>query len=391
MNLVNRPKILIVCDYYLPGFVSGGGLRSIVNLVGRLGDRFDFWIITRDHDSDGKTYKNVFQNEWNTLGNAQVLYLTRDGIKLSKIRELIFNVKPDSIYINSVFSRLSIFVLLLKKLKFIRNINLILAPEGELSKGALQLKAKKKHVFLTLAKKIGLYNEIIWKTTSDLEKKEVEVLVGYKGKIFIAPNMPPRHYLENYQQEMKPQKKVGFARLVFVSRYMQKKNFKWLLENLQGIEGDLEIDIYGPLEDEIYWKKSLQIIEKLPANIQIKYQGVLTYDKVVTTLFEYQFFILPTLGENFGHVFLEALAAGCPLIISDRTPWLNLTEKQIGWDIPLESPNKWVETINQCIKLNDMQYQEMSSKARSFSNEWLMNPEVEEGNIKVLEFSVKPN
>ena len=54
-------------------------------------------------------------------------------------------------------------------------------------------------------------------------------------------------------------------------------------------------------------------------------------------LFEYHFFILPTLGENFGHVFIEALAAGCPLIISNRTPWLELEKKGIGWDIPLEN------------------------------------------------------
>jgi glycosyltransferase involved in cell wall biosynthesis len=41
-------------------------------------------------------------------------------------------------------------------------------------------------------------------------------------------------------------------------------------------------------------------------------------------MFEYDFFVLPTIGENFGYVFLEALAAGCPLITSDRTPWTTL-------------------------------------------------------------------
>ncbi len=105
-------------------------------------------------------------------------------------------------------------------------------------------------------------------------------------------------------------------------------------------------------------------------------------------LFDYHFFLLPTLGENFGHVFLEALAAGCPLIISDRTPWLNLEEKQIGWDLPLEKPEKWNEVINYCIALGGEDYTKMSGSAREFSDRWLADPKVIEDNAEVLEFSL---
>ena len=45
----SKPKILVLSDYYLPGYKSGGGMRTIVNMVERLRDRFDFYIITRDH------------------------------------------------------------------------------------------------------------------------------------------------------------------------------------------------------------------------------------------------------------------------------------------------------------------------------------------------------
>lgn len=383
-----KNKILIICDYYLPGYQSGGGLRTIVNTVERLKNRFDFFIITRDNDGDGIIYTTVKIDEWNNTENAQVYYLSQKNLKISKLRELIYEVKPHSIYINSVFSRLSIYVLILNKLKALTHFNIILAPEGELSPGALQVKSPKKKSFLNFSKTVGLFKNIIWKTTSELEKREVEKIKGSGGEIFIAPNMPPQHFYEEYRQEQKPAKFPGEAKMVFLSRYMKKKNFKWLLEHLSGIRGNLVIDIYGPLEDEAYWRESLAIIKTYPDNIKVEYKGVVYNEEVVSTLFNYHFFLLPTLGENFGHVFLEAAAAGCPLIISDRTPWLNLEEKQIGWDLPLEKPEEWNKIINYCLALDGLSYAKMSGNARRFSDRWLADSKVIEDNAEVLEFSL---
>ncbi|MDQ3374616.1 MAG: group 1 family glycosyltransferase, partial [Acidobacteriota bacterium] len=107
-----------------------------MNMVERLGDEFDFEIITLDHDGDKISYKDVRVNDWNKVGNAKVYYLSQNTVLISKLHKLINETKPDSIYINSIFSRLSIFVLILKKFKLISDIKIILAPEGELSKGA---------------------------------------------------------------------------------------------------------------------------------------------------------------------------------------------------------------------------------------------------------------
>ncbi|MGI8639528.1 MAG: glycosyltransferase family 4 protein [Pyrinomonadaceae bacterium] len=372
----------------MPGYKSGGSLRTIVNMVERLGNRFDFWIITLDHDGDGVQYKNVKINEWNKVEKAKVFYLSKDNVKISKMRELIRQTRPASIYLNSVFATLSVFVLLLRKLSLIPRLSIILAPEGELSDGALQLKPRKKRVFLKTAKTLGLHRNLIWKTTSEFEKYEAERVKGNGGQIFIAPNLPSRMFLEDYRQELKPEKIVGEVKMVFLSRFMRKKNFNWLLELLGGIKGNLIIDIYGNLEDGVYWKEALRLIKKLPENISVEYKGSISHDKVVKTIFEYHFFILPTLGENFGHVFIEALAAGCPLIISNRTPWRDLEKKRIGWDIALEEPDKWQKVINDCIYLADKNYSNLSSQARKFAVNWLDDPQVEEATLRVLESSL---
>ncbi len=49
-TMADRPKILIICDYFLPGFESGGAMRTLVNMIDRFSDRFDFRVVTRDHD-----------------------------------------------------------------------------------------------------------------------------------------------------------------------------------------------------------------------------------------------------------------------------------------------------------------------------------------------------
>jgi glycosyltransferase involved in cell wall biosynthesis len=89
------------------------------------------------------------------------------------------------------------------------------------------------------------------------------------------------------------------------------------------------------------------------------------------------------LSENFGHVMVEALSAGCPLIISDRTPWRDLETKHIGWDLPLDSL-KWKETLNRAIEMEADEYETMSKAAREFAVRWLNDEAMEQATADLL-------
>ncbi len=385
-----KPVILIFADYYLPGYKSGGGMRTIVNMVDRLKDSYDFRIVTRDHDGKpvNEKYTDVKINDWNDVRGAKVFYLSSGLSKFSKIRELILQVKPDSIYLNSFFADIGIFAVLLRKLKLVPYTNIILAPCGELSAGALSFSSGKKNFYKNLTQLARLYKDIIWKASTELEKEEIKLLKPKKAKYIIAPDMPPKHIYENYNQNLKPEKNIGEVKMVFLSRINRKKNLKWLFENLTEINGELIIDIYGPLEDIDHWNKCLPIIEKLPTNIKVNIKGSIPHDEVLDVLLKYHFFIMPTLGENFGHIFLEAMASGCPLIISNKTPWRDLESKSIGWDLPLENAKIWNDLINQCILMDQTEYKNLSANSRQFIVEWLSNEEIEKNTIKVLEAGI---
>jgi glycosyltransferase involved in cell wall biosynthesis len=383
---IARPRILVICDYYLPGFESGGAMRTLVNMVDRLSDRFDFCIVTRDHDGplDRTPYQTVKIDDWNEVGSARVFYLSRANIGLRRIRKIVAEVGPDIIYVNSFFSPLTVAVLTLRRLGRLDRTPVVLAPEGEFSPGALTVRSLKKALYLRIAKSLHLLQNVIWKTASETEADDVRRLFPSARNIFVAPNLPPRHILAGYDQGSKPEKHPGRARFVFLSRYARKKNFNWLLELLSGVQGALEIDIWGPIEDPDYWKQAQELMADLPPNIRLEYCGTVRNEDVPDTLFGYHFFVLPTLGENFGHVFIEALAAGCPILVSDRTPWRQLVEKRVGWDIPLESPDAWISAINDSLRMGDDEFGIMSRAARQFAAEWLASPDLDRANVEVL-------
>jgi glycosyltransferase involved in cell wall biosynthesis len=385
-----KKKILVFCDYYLPGYKCGGGMRTIANMVDRLGDRYDFFVVARDHDGprDLIPYESVDFNNWNQIGNANVYYVPKNKINFVSFRKFISDVEPGAIYLNSIFGKPTRVILLLKKLGLITQ-KVILAPEGELSLGAIANKPIKKKTFLAANRIARLYDAIIWKVCSEMEKDEVELLKGIGGEIFIAPNMSPSIILPNYQQAKKPKKNSGELKLVFLSRFARKKNFKWFLENISKVIGKLEVDIIAPIEDEDYWQECLEVIATLPKNIKITHVGSVPYEHALEKLIGYHFFLLPTLGENFGHVFIEGLSAGCPIIASDRTPWLNLKEKGIGWDLPLENPELWLNTINYCINMNQDEYSKLSIQSRSYALNWLSDSSHEKATENVLKSALK--
>lgn len=386
--IMTKKTVLIIADYYLPGYKSGGTTRTIVNMVERLQKYFDFKILTRDHDGpeDKTQYKNVKVNDWNDLKNSKVFYLSKEYRKLNKIGKLISDIDPDCIYVNSCFSTLTIMVLLLKKLDKIKNYPLIIAPEGELDKGALSLKSFKKKTYLRLTNLIGLYQNIVWKAAGSQEIEDVKILQKKGDEVFLAPNMPPYQMFVEYEQEKKSVKMKNSVNFVFLSRFSKKKNFNWFLETIKKSAGNIFIDVYAPIEDEEYWEKCQKIIAELPANVHVKYKGELKYEKVIETLFKYHFFVLPTLGENFGHVFLEALAAGCPVLTSDRTPWKNLNEKNIGWDLPLEHSALWQDIVSKCVEMGNEEYEKMSADSRKYAEDWLSDIRQETATKKVLDF-----
>jgi glycosyltransferase involved in cell wall biosynthesis len=124
------------------------------------------------------------------------------------------------------------------------------------------------------------------------------------------------------------------------------------------------------IKTEAYLKECEDIIKKLPSNINVNIAGEIPSHLIKEKLQENDFFILPTLGENFGHAIYEALSSGTPVIISDKTPWRNLEQHKAGWDISLNKPEKFIKVLNKCAAMDNDEYQEWRNGAYNFAKKY---------------------
>jgi glycosyltransferase involved in cell wall biosynthesis len=80
---------------------------------------------------------------------------------------------------------------------------------------------------------------------------------------------------------------------------------------------------------------------------------------------------LPTRGENFGHAILDALAAGVPVLISDKTPFENLEHHGAGWSFPLSEHGPFVERIEAVAAMGGDERFRLRTGARRLA-EWII-------------------
>ena len=359
--MLNKSKILIFIDWYKPGFKAGGPIRSISNLVDYLFDKVDLYIVTRDSDYlDNTPYKGVQSNQWNSVNGANVYYLSAKKTSYSNIKKLITDINPNIIYCNSLYSLyFSLIPIFIAKKKGIKNI---LAVRGMLSEGSLGVKNTKKKIFIAISKLIGLFNKSVFHATNQDEKKDIEKTF-FKATIKVAQNLPEKKELPHIPKK----KDINALRLVFIGRIAPEKNTLYALECLKNVNQNVLFDIYGPIYSEEYWNKCKLIINQLPDNIVVNYKGVLNHYNIDDTLKNYHALFLPSTGENFGHIIIESMINSCIPLISDRTPWRDLENKNIGFDIPLDNNLLFAKTIERMALMDYHELNKLTSNAHQYA------------------------
>lgn len=338
-------KILIIMTGFFPGQKFGGPPVSVDNFCTLLSEE-DYYIVTRNHDMGESTpYQNINEG-WNKRDNCNVLYLSDKDYKYNRFIQIVDEIKPDIIYLQGLFQNCIIPCLILAKKK---NIPVMLAPRGELCSGAFKKKYKKVPYIMFL-KLFSLLDKIHFQSTSDEETEGIMKYLGIeKDRIHFMTNIPsiPK------DRNISVNKVEGKANLIFISRIVPKKNLLSALNYLSEVKGNLNFDIYGSLEDEMYWKECEKKIKELPSNIHVEYKGLISHGQVHETLKKYDAFLFPTLSENFGHVIAEALMVGCPVIISDQTPWTDVNDIDGGWSLPLNDSKNFVDAIQSIVDANE--------------------------------------
>ena len=362
-----KTKVLIFIRNYLPGFRSGGPVRSVANIVKALSSEYEFYVVclNRDHGVR-EPYPDLARGEWVDLGKTHVYYAADDELTFTFYRKIFRDIGPDFIYLNSLLDRnFSIKPFLAAGRG--RKVPIILAPRGELSVGALGLKAFRKRVFMALVKAIKLYKYVTWHASSIGEQERIlSTFSPEASQIFHVSNLPTLlndHFL-------KREKRAGVLRIVLAARVSPMKNTLAAIRMAGQLQGDVKLDLWGSLEDVEYWKKCQDQIRLCPVNIKVQYRGEATHEKIQTILHEYDVLLMPTLGENFGHSIIEALSVGLPVIISDRTPWKNLKDAGVGVDLPIENEPAFIKQLEEYLAMDESSFVIVRNSCRRYVAKW---------------------
>jgi len=326
---------------YPPAFRSGGPTRSVAELVDALHGEIDFRVIT-SLDDNGHDLRDdgVHPIKWQRRNHAQVSALPRGPLASLRIIRQLRSIDADILYLNSLFNPVfSLVPLLALRLGVLNPVRTIVAPRGELDRGALALKRTQKRFALLLLRSLGITKGVVWHATAAEEASNIARHFGQGAPVVVAPNL---HSLEVDSPAHRPGTEE--IRVVFMSKVDRKKNLETAVDAVARCKS-ATLAVIGPIKDEGYWSEIQARVHSSGLADRFTYLGPVEPDLMIATLAEFDLFLLPTRGENFGHAILEALAAGLPVLLSGNTPWNRVDALGAGWVRPADDVKGFAECV----------------------------------------------
>ena len=381
LSEANRQRIVVSVDWFPPAFRAGGPIRSTFNLVSLLASTYDVWVISGAYDLGQDRPLDVLLDTWQTVeyggGSIQVMHWTRSNWNSKAWTQILGELNPDWLHLNSVFSK-HFTLIPLRAARKRDNLRIVLAPRGMLGSAALSLKPLKKRVFLSYARATGLFRNVRWHASTAMERDEV---LGQfmNADCRVAQNIPGGSILEEFPRVAEN------WNVVSVGRIHRVKNLHFGLKALLNAPSSrpIKMTFIGPVEDEAY-QKELVAMARNQDRVVVEFVGGMAPTELAPFWQKAHYFLSSTTQENFGHSIVEAWAHGCPVLISDRTPWRDLESKGVGWDWPLDQ-TAWLQGLCIALNVSHTDWEEQSEKSRIFFNTEVRNPAVEQDNLKLFE------
>jgi glycosyltransferase involved in cell wall biosynthesis len=327
---------LIYINYFYPGFNSGGQAKTINNLVDLIDNKVKFKIVTRNHDFNSKEKYNLSPNqELNYKSKAKIIY-SNQGFSFKMMNKMEENF--DNIIHCGFFEPFSIRNFL--KLIFFNSLKrYIILPMGVFSPGAIKYKKIKKKIYIFFFNFFKLYKKVIFAFSSKEELDDALIHIKKIPNYFFLLDIP--------SIQTKPRIRINKSpKVIFLSRIHPKKNLDYAIRILDKLNKNITLNIYGPLEDKVYWELCKKTLNDSSNITKWKYCGITNNRNTSKVFSKHDFFIFPTRGENFGHVIFESMINGCIPITSNLTPWTQFFMNRLDFSCNLNDINCFIQKGN---------------------------------------------
>lgn len=207
-----------------------------------------------------------------------------------------------------------------------RGAKLVVSPRGTLSAWALSRNRQVKRVLWPLQKRVLARADLLH-ATSEVELAEIRAQ-GFTAPVAVIPNGIDLPEMRQRGKEGSD----GMRTLLFLSRIHPTKAIDRLLDawaQLQPRHSDWRLVIAG--RGEAAHVTEIKELAKTLSAERVTFPGPLFGDAKAQAYSGADLFVLPTHSENFGMVVAEALAHGCPAVVSRGAPWAGLETEDCGW------------------------------------------------------------
>ena len=380
----SRTRILVSSEWFPPAFKAGGPIRSVYNLILAMksdGSNPDlqFFVLAGIYDlGEEEKMAGVDEGVWSNLesvSGVQVRYENRSNWKKSNWKNIFDEVKPDVLYLNSLFS----IAFALRPLQIARanGVKTVLAPRGMLGAGALAIKPLKKFIFLSLARNLDFFHSVEFHASTKDEVLEVKRHIPGK-KVFEARNFP-----DPTIKALPANTLTKGLNLLCLGRVHPIKNLLFALEILSNMDLNsrkVNVNIVGPSEDEKYLNSILNLSKD---SLEITYSGATSHKGLREVFKNAHFLLMPTLHENYGHAIIESWGFGRPVLLSDNTPWSDLQKLGLGYSTAL-IPELWEEVFNKVLAGSEDDLRDMSKRCNERYQELVFDPELLRANRAIF-------
>ncbi len=323
-------KLLIISPSYYPAFRFGGPIQSVHLLNKALVKKGVIVDVITTDAGQNENYKftrlqdyKIDKDGFYLIDAVRVKYLSFVGYEhynfsLTLVKEIWKRIENyDLVHITAVWN---FPVLVGAVISLIKKKPYIISPRGTIYKETIELKSTlfKKLYFNLFAKYYLNKASVIHFTTQD-EKDKVTKYLKLRPPSFVVPNGIDLSAIE--QQSGKSIAPITDKNYILIlGRIDKKKGFDILIPAFAGIcknHNDLKLVIAG--DDTVsYAQEVRKIIEVNRITDRVNFTGQVTGDDKWDLYKNALMFVLPSYSENFGMSVVEAMACGCPVVISDK-------------------------------------------------------------------------
>lgn len=236
---------------------------------------------------------------------------------------------------------------------------LVTSPRGTLSSWALSQNKLIKKFLWPLQKRILSRSDLIH-ATSFAEYNDIRSN-GFANPIAIIPNGIDLPQIK-FKKSIKKRKSLLFLGRLHPTKCVDRLLHVW--KSLQNVHTDWDLVIVGK-GDKNYEKELINLKGTLNLK-RVKFAGALYGKDKSDAFFSADLFILPSHSENFGIAVAEALAHGCPAVVSTGAPWSSLEKKESGW-----SSDNDIESLTKTLNLSMNQSQDTLIKMGLNGRNWM--------------------